>query len=372
MDFSLTDDRRMVADTLSRFLRDAYGPELRAKVAHEAPGYSPEIWAKMAELGIIGALLPEEAGGFGGQGGDIAVVFEEVGRALSTEPFLATGVLGARLLAATGGPAELIEQAIAGEAQLALAHSEPASRYDLERVETTAREEGGKWRLDGVKSVAYGAATAGRVIVSARTSGGIEDADGITLFLIDPEGPGVRRRAYPVIDGGAAADLWLDAVEPEAVLGAVGGGFAPLEAAVAAGCLALSAEALGAMEAAKDMTVGYLRERKQFGRPIGSFQALQHRAVEMVIEIEQMRSAVIRAAALLEGERVERERAVSAAKNLAGRVGRHVAEEAIQLHGGIAMTWEYPLGHYAKRLVMIDHQLGDADHHLERFGALGR
>ncbi|MEM9011664.1 MAG: acyl-CoA dehydrogenase family protein [Pseudomonadota bacterium] len=374
MDFSLTDDRRMVADTLSRFLRDSYGPELRNKIAHDGPGYALEIWAKMAELGIVGALVPEAAGGFGGSGFDIAVVFEELGRALAVEPFLATGVLGARLIATAGGPAELVEAALAGEQQLALAHYEPTSRYDLSHVRTRAVMDGDGWRLDGVKAVVYGGGAAERLVVSARTSGSDDAADGLTLFLVDPEATGVRRRAYPMIDGAAAADIWLDGVVvgPDAVLGTVDDGFALLEETIAAGALALSAEALGAMETAKDMTVAYLRDRKQFGRPIGSFQALQHRAVEMVIEIEQVRSAVIRAASLLDGERTERERAVSAAKSLVGRVGKRVAEECIQLHGGIAMTWEYPLGHYAKRIIMIDHQLGDSDHHLDRFVTLGR
>ncbi len=230
------------------------------------------------------------------------------------------------------------------------------------------------YALNGVKSVVQNAENADAFVVSARVSGEIEDEAGISLFIVPADAKGVSVRGYPTIDGGRAAEVTLQDVQlpGDALLGAAGSGYATLEKAVGAGIVALCAEALGAMDEAKKATLEYLRTRKQFGVPIGSFQALQHRMASMLLEIEQARSAVINAAAALSAERIVRERALSAAKYSIGRIGTLVAEESIQMHGGIGMTWELPLAHYAKRLVMIDHQLGDEDHHLERYIALGR
>ena len=241
-------------------------------------------------------------------------------------------------------------------------------------MNTRVQRVGAQWQLDGTKAVVPHAELADVFVVSARSSGAVDDEAGVSLFIVPAGTPGLTLRGYPTIDGGRAAELTLAGVTlgADALLGAEGAGAATIEHSVGKGVLALCAEAVGAMDVAKDATLEYLRTRKQFGVPIGSFQALQHRMADLLVEIEQARSAVINAAVAHDADRVTRERALSAAKFTIGRTGTRVAEECIQLHGGIGMTWELPLPHYAKRLVMIDHQLGDEDHHLARFIALGR
>jgi alkylation response protein AidB-like acyl-CoA dehydrogenase len=379
MNFQHTEDRRMLADTLNRFISEQYSFATRDKIALSTQGFSAPLWARFAELGVIGALFDEASGGFGGGGFDISVVFESIGRGLVVEPFLDTLIVG-RAMARSGSDAQkaALQSLIDGSQIVALAHGEPDSHYELARVVTTRAQRSGTgnsgaWMLNGAKAVVQHGEHAHLFLVSARTSGADDDEAGITLFLVPRDTAGVSVRGYRKIDGGRAAEVTFDnvALGDDAVLGSVDQGFATLELAVSCGVLALCAEAVGAMDVAKDYTLDYLRTRKQFGVPIGSFQALQHRMADLLLEIEQARSAVINAAAVLDGERIARERAVSAAKYSIGRIGTRVAEECIQLHGGIGMTWELPLAHYAKRLVMIDHQLGDEDHHLERFVALG-
>lgn len=361
MDFNLTDDRRMLSDMASRFVREQYPIEKRHEIAASDTGYSAEMWTQMAELGLIGALFSEEVGGFGGAGFDIAVVFEELGRGLVVEPFLAN-LLGGTALIGTNHQS-LIEEVIGGGTTLALAHGEPASRYNLAHVETTATKSGDGWVLNGNKALVLSGDSADKLIVSARTSGDATDADGISLFLVDASATAVR--GYPTIDGYHAAEIALKdvTVSADALIGDEGKGLALVEKAVASGLLALGAEALGAIEVAIDLTLEYLKTRKQFGVVIGKFQALQHRMANMMVEREQIRSAVINAAGHLASD--ERDWHTSALKNLVGRSGRMIAEESIQMHGGIAMTWEYAAGHFAKRIVMIDHLFGDVDHHLE-------
>ena len=374
MNFQHTEDRRMLADTLNRFISEQYGFETRDRIAQSAPGFSRELWGRFAELGIIGALFDEADGGFGGGGFDISVVFESLGRGLVVEPFLDTLIVG-RAIAKSGADAQkaLLGELIDGSKIVALAHGEPDSHYELARVTTRAQHHGETWQLHGAKAVVQHGEHASLFLMSARTSGADDAQHGITLFLVPRDAAGVNVRGYRKIDGGRAAEVTFDNVtlDDDAVLGIVDEGLATLEYAIGCGVLALCAEAVGAMDVARDYTLEYLRTRKQFGVPIGSFQALQHRMADMSLEIEQARSAVINAAAALSAERKVRERAVSAAKFSIGRIGALVAEECIQLHGGIGMTWELPLAHYAKRLVMIDHELGDEDHHLERFIALG-
>jgi len=379
MNFQHTEDRRMIADTLNRFISEQYGFATRDRIARSAHGFSSELWNRFGELGIIGALFDEASGGFGGGGFDIAVVFESLGRGLVVEPFLDTLIVG-QAIARSGNDAQraLLGGLIDGSRIVALAHGEPDSHYELARVTTRAERngdgDGSAWRLNGAKAVVQHGEQAALFLVSARPEGADDSEAGVTLFLVPRDAPGVSVRGYPKIDGGRAAEVSFENVilGDDALLGAAGEGFATLEYAIACGVLALCSEAVGAMDVAKDYTLDYLRTRKQFGVAIGSFQALQHRMADMLLEIEQARSAVINAAAALGAERKVRERAVSAAKYSIGRIGALVAQECIQLHGGIGMTWELPLAHYAKRLVMIDHQLGDEDHHLERFVELGR
>lgn len=369
MNFELDDDRRMLSETLTRFLTDNYPIEKRHGFVMGDGGFSKEMWAQFAELGVIGALFDESAGGFGGAGVDLTVVFEALGRHLVVEPFLSS-LLAGSALAKGGAHGQLIEQIISGEKLVAMAHGEPTSRYELSHVETTASKQGDSWTLSGSKSVVLGGGTADSFVVSARTSGDVYEEAGIGLFLVH-HGDGVSQRGFGTIDGYGAAELYFDNAKAELIT-AEGEGYAGLEEAYAKAIVAVCAEALGAMEIAKDMTVEYMHTRKQFGVLIGKFQALQHRMADILIELEQLRSSVINAAGHLSGDRREREKAVSACKHMTGTIGRLVAEEAIQIHGGMGMTWEYPVGHFAKRITMIDHLFGDTDHHLERYIALGQ
>ena len=378
MNFEHTEDRRMLADSLNRFIAEQYNFERRDRIAKSAHGFSPEIWKQFAELGVIGALFSEADGGFGsidGGGFDVAVVFEALGRGLVVEPLLGA-VMAGEAISAAGNEAQkaVLADLIGGTTIAALAHDEPGAHYELTRVQTRAERSGEGWVLQGAKALVLQGEQADLFVVSARTSGAVDGEAGISLFLLSAKTKGLVVRGYPAIDGGRVAELMLNGVTlgADALLGAEGQGHAALERAIGRGVLALCAESLGAMEAAKAATLDYLRTRKQFGTLIGSFQALQHRMADLLLEIEQARSAVINAAAAIDADRLTRERALSAAKVSIGRIGTRVAEESIQMHGGIGMTWELPLAHYAKRLVMIDHQLGDEDHHLQRFIALGK
>ena len=380
MNFQHTEDRRMLADSLNRFLSEKNSIESRHKSAGGTFGYSKELHVGLAELGTIGALFPEDAGGFGGTGFDVSVVFECLGRNLGVEPLLGALVVGQALIAAgTDAQRAHLEAIMAGSTVAALAHDEPGSHYELSHVAMTATKTAAPaadgWVLNGAKGVVLCGDSADLLLVSARTSGQPMDADGISLFLVAGNAAGLSKRGNGRIDGGRTAELTFAnvAVAADALLGTEGQGLAVLERISGYALLALAAESLGAMDVAKDQTLEYLRTRKQFGVPIGSFQALQHRMADLLLEVEQARSAVINAAAAIDDiDRITREKALSAAKYSVGRIGTLVAEESIQMHGGIGMTWELPLSHYAKRLVMIDHQFGDEDHHLARFIALGQ
>jgi alkylation response protein AidB-like acyl-CoA dehydrogenase len=388
MNFEPSDERRMLADSLGRYLSAQYSFSTRQAIVQSPQGMQTAVWQKLAELGVLGALFRQADGGFGGDGFDIATVFETLGRALVVEPVLGSAVLAgeAIALAATGAQRQWLDGLISGSTVAGLAHEEPHSHYEMSLVQTTAQANAQGWLLNGSKALVLQGGQCQLLVVSARTGGhndndndndndnGSDSEDGISLFLLPADTPGVQLRSTPTVDGGMVATLDLKQVQlpADALLGTQGAGFATLERAIGRGVLALCAEALGVMDVAKDMTLDYLRTRKQFGVAIGSFQALQHRMADMVLEIEQARSAVINAAAALDSDRVTRERALSAAKFSIGRIGTLVAEECIQMHGGIGMTWELPLSHYAKRLVMIDHQLGDEDHHLQRYIALSQ
>ncbi len=376
MNFEHTEDRRMLADTLNRFVSEQYGIEQRNQLAYGQEGHSPALYAQFAELGTIGALFPEDAGGFGGAGFDISVVFEALGRGLVAEPLLDALVVGQALIAAGSESQKAkLQDIIAGDLICALAHDEPGSHYELNNVSTTATQTASGWMLNGTKGVVALGEKADLLLVSARTGGSQLDASGISLFLVDGSAAGLSKRGYQRFEGGRAVDITLSNVQvpADALVGAQGKGYAVLEHISGYALLALASESLGAMDVAKQHTLEYLQTRKQFGVAIGTFQALQHRMADVLLEIEQARSAVINAASAVDtAQVVAKEKALSAAKYTVGYVGTKVAQESIQLHGGIGMTWELPLAHYAKRLVMIDHQFGDEDHHLARFIALGQ
>ncbi|WP_380787612.1 acyl-CoA dehydrogenase family protein [Sphingomonas sp. R86521] len=357
MDFEHSDDRRMLADTLARALRDGYPIDTRNAGAYGETGYDPAVWRQLGELGIVSALFDEAAGGFGGSGFDIMVVFEALGRSLVVEPFLGALMAG-RALAAAGGQDETLAGIVSGDTIAAFADDDAATPV-------TATKTADGWVLNGTKAVVRQAGAAALFVVSVD--------DGARVFAVSADAPGVSVRSYAVVDGGGAGEVTFAdvALGEDALLGDGSDGQRIHDAAIGAGLLALSAESLGAMEYVKEATLGYLRDRQQFGVPIGKFQALQHRMATLLLEIEQARSAVINAAAAFDGDdATARARALSAAKYTIGRTGARVAEEAVQMHGGIGMTWEFAVSHYAKRLVMIDHQLGDEDLHLQRYIAL--
>lgn len=377
MNFQHTEDRRMLADTLERFIGEQMGFEARMATVQQAQGFDRRAWQGLCGVGAAGALFSEADGGYGGQGFDIAVVFEAIGYGLALTPALPVLLAGSAVAHAGNAQQKALLSALINGSQIAtLAHEEPGAFHDPKHVTTQAERNADGWLLQGRKTaVPLGdQAQADWLVVSARVAGEVDAADGIALFIVPADAPGLTRRGFATHDGGRTADVTIDQVSlpASALLGDAGAGFATLEHAIGQGVLALCAESLGSMEATKRMTIEYLQTRKQFGVPIGSFQALQHRMADVLLEIEQARSAVINAAAALGGPRIARERTLSAAKVSIGRIGTLVAQEAIQLHGGIGMTWELALAHHAKRLILIDHQLGDEDHHLARFIELGR
>ncbi len=346
MDFNHTEDRRMISDSLRRYLSEQYDNEFRNKIAYEAPYHAPDKWGELAELGILGALVTEDDGGFGGAGFDIAVVFEELGRGLCAEPMLGN-LLALRLYAAFG-KSERVDAIIAGAERAALAIFETDAFVALDDIEMT--EAGGT--LSGRKTVVYGGNSADHILVVAKTAAG-------TYGVYEVAAGDADVLSYAMIDGGGAAEIILD--KTPATLIAEDAADA-INATLDAGRLALCAEAVGIMDVLRDTVKDYLMQRQQFGRPIAMFQALQHRLVDFSIEIEQARSIVILAASRLDED--DRALHIARAKNLIGRAGKLVAEEAIQMHGGIGMTWEYAPSHYAKRLTMLDAQLGDKEDQL--------
>ncbi len=354
MDFTTSEDRQMLAETLRRFLADAWDPETRAEAAYTPPYHLPEVWRGLAEMGVLAALVDPDHGGFGGTGFDLLVLFEEVGRATCPEPLLAA-LLATRLLTSVDAGDDL--EAVLSGTRVAVAFAEPDDPEAVHDVATRAGEADGSWRVTGRKTMVYGGPGSDLLLVTAGSD------DGLALLAVDPDD--ATTHDVGLVDGGGASEVVLDDT-PARLLGT--GIDAALDAALDAGRVALCAEAVGAMDHLVAMTTDHLAARRQFGRALASFQALRHRAVDMSIEVEQARSITIRAAADL--DTAEGPRSVALAKHLVGRAARTVAEEAIQLHGGIGMTWEYPGAHVAKRLVMLDAQLGDSDHQVARVLAM--
>ncbi|MFV8835354.1 acyl-CoA dehydrogenase [Aquisalimonas sp.] len=375
MDFSLTDEQRMLQDTVERLVQDQYGFEQRRGYMQEKGGFSRDMWNQIAELGLLGVPFPEEIGGFGGGAIETMLVMEAFGKGLVLEPYVASVVTSGQLIADAGSDAQkeaILEPLVGGELVLAFAHGEPDSRYSNTQVATRAERSGAGYTITGHKAVVLHGDSADKFVISARTSGDTMDADGLSLFLVDADAKGVSIQGYPTIDGLHAAEVKLNGVQvsEDALIGQEGKAADLIELTQDRGAMAVCAEAVGAMGVACDLTLDYLKQRKQFGMPIGAFQSVQHRMVEMRMELEQARSATLKAAAKLDsGDPVERRRAVSIAKHQVGIGGRFVSEQSIQLHGGIGMTEEYYLAHFAKRIAMIDNQFGDADAHLDRFSA---
>ncbi|MBB5499676.1 acyl-CoA dehydrogenase family protein [Paraburkholderia sp. MM5384-R2] len=377
MDFDFTDEQRMLKDSVDRLVKDEYGFEQRAKYLAEPDGFSRELWARYADMGLLGLSFDEEYGGSHCGPVETMIVMEALGRALAVEPYLATVVLGGGLVRLGGNAAQraaILPQIAQGELQMAFAHSEAQARYDLADVATTARREAAGWVLDGAKRVVLHGGSADLLVVSARVSGGRRERDGIGLFVVRADAQGVTRHPYPTQDRLRAADVELSRVRvPDSdVLGGAGAALPLIETVVAHAIAAVSAEAVGAMAAAHEETVEYLKVRKQFGVPIGSFQALQHRAVDMLVMVEQARSMALFATMMSEEpDLAERDRSMSAAKVQIGRSGRFVGQQGVQLHGGIGMTEECKIGHYLRRLSVIDIQFGSTEHHLTQLANAG-
>ena len=374
MDFDLNDDQRMLKDSVDRLVADKYGFESRKTYLAEPDGWSRGIWAQLAELGLLGLPFAEEYGGYGGGSVETMLVMEAFGRGLVLEPYFATVILGGGMIRSMGSAAQktAILPAIAeGKRLLAFAHVERHSRYDLADVTTTATRDGSGWRINGAKSVVLHGDSADQILVSARVSGAQRDRSGIGLFLVDAKAAGVTRRGYPTQDGLRGAEINFANVTAEAV-GEPESALPGMEHAVDRGIAALCSEAVGILASMQEITLEYLKTRKQFGRAIGEFQVLQHRAVDMLVGVEQSRSMALFATVMAdETNPAERQRAISAAKVQIGRAGRQLGQEAVQMHGGIAMTMEYKVGHYFKRMTMIDKLYGAADHHLTRLAKLG-
>ncbi len=367
MDFDFTEDQRLLKDSVDRLVADKYAFESRKAYLKDPSGHSAEMWAQYAELGLLGLPFGEDHGGFGGGPVETALVMEAFGRGLVLEPFLATVVLGGGLIrhaADADLQAELIPQIVSGGLKLAFAHVERHSRWNLSDVAMTARRNGAGWVLNGEKSVVLHGDAAGRLLVTARTGGAQRDAGGIGLFLVDATADGVSRKGYATQDGLRAAEISFANAHGVA-LGDPGGALPAVERTVDEAIAALCAEAVGGMAEMHAITVDYMKQRKQFGRAIGEFQVLQHRAVDMFVSLEQARSMAMFATMMAsEEDAAARRQAISAAKVQIGRSGKHVGEEAVQLHGGIAMTMEYKVGHYFKRMTMIEQMFGDTEHHL--------
>ncbi|HEY4969883.1 MAG TPA: acyl-CoA dehydrogenase family protein [Steroidobacteraceae bacterium] len=373
MDFTYSNEQLALQETLQRFIGRDYGFDRRRELARTALGFSADAWARYAELGLLALPFPEEVGGLGGNAVDIMLVMELMGRGLLLEPFLSTIVMCGGLLR-DAGPASLkgkiLQRMGAGELKLALACYEAAGRYDLSHIACTAVRSGAGWRLSGEKTVVLDAPSADYFLVSARSSGHAGEPHGISVFLVAREAAGVSLFAYPTQSGGRAADVRLDgvAVDEAALIGAAGDGLALVERAVDRGIAALCAEAVGIMTALNEATLNYLKTRKQFGVPIGKFQALQHRMADMFIAAEQARSMAVNAAVYADSSDIgARRRAVSGAKAYIGQAARLVGQQAVQMHGAMGVVDELIVSHYFKRLTMIDLSLGDTDYHLARF-----
>lgn len=376
MNFSFSDEQQMLADTIGRFVEKDYPFETRRRIIATGLGYSPTHWKMLAEMGLLGLTLPSEYGGSAASSVEVMIVMEALGRGLVVEPYASTAVGAAALLARFGSPpqqAAILPALNEGQLRLAIAALEPGARFDLWSVSTQAmgnREVG--YTLSGQKAVVIDGDSADKLIVSARTAEGRDSESGISLFLVDTAASGVDVRGFPSLDGHRIAEISLDnvVVGPNDLICREGEGYEPLVWMVDRLITALCAEAVGAMDMLTQMTIEHLRTRQQFGQPLGKFQALQHRAADMVSAVEQARSITLRATAYLDHDNaIERRKAVSAAKAIVGRSARLIGEESVQMHGGMGMTDELPVGHYFKRLNCIDMSWGNVDHHVELYGA---
>ena len=375
MDFSYSEEQTLLRNSVSKYLADKYTFDSWRKFTRSDLGRDPAHWKQFAELGLLAAPLPEEHGGLGGGAVDASVVMEEFGKALVVEPYVPTVIIGGGLLKHGGSDAqksEWLSKIAAGETMMAFAFAEPQGRYNLADLTTSAKKQGSGYVLNGQKAVVIGAPWADQLVVTARTAGGQRDTKGVSVLLVDKKAKGVSSRDYPTVDGLRAAEITFENVEVPAanVIGPADDALPLIERVVDEAIAATCAEATGCMKVLVDTTVAYSKQRKQFGVPIGKFQVLQHRMVDMFVNYEQSVSITLMVTLKLDESDAERAKAASAAKVTIGKSGRFVGQSAVQIHGGMGMTDELNVGHYFKRLTMIDALYGNADHHLKRYAAL--
>ena len=375
MDFNFTDEQSMLRDTIASFLQDKYDFDSRRKTVASESGWNPGHWKAFAEeLGILGAPFSEELGGLGGGAIDNMIVMEEFGKALVIEPYLGTVVIGGGFLKHSGyaGAASVIEGIIGGTVTIAFAYAEPQARYTWQDIKTTAKKDGSGYVLNGHKAVVVGAPFASHLVVTARTGGAQRDAGGVSVFLVDKTLPGIVTRDYPTVDGNRASEVYFEnvSIPADALIGEEGGGLPLVNKVIDEATVAVGAEAVGVLRKLHEGTLDYAKQRKQFGTAISNFQVLQHRMVDMFIEVEQAVSMTYMATIKLDESDHERAQAVSAAKVRIGRACKFVGQNAIQIHGGMGMTDELAIGHYFKRASIIEGLFGSVDHHLRRYESL--
>ena len=372
MNFELSEEQKMIQQSVERFVQENYDLSNRIKISSEDPGFSKEYWSSMAELGWLGLAFSEEDGGFGGNQIDTLVLMEQFGKGLVLEPFLANVVLGGGSIK-RGASQEIkdsiIPSLIDGSLQITLAYAEEQSRFDIEDIATAAREENDGFIINGKKSMVLNAESADKIVVVARTSGSQVDEGGISLFVVDADAEGIERENFPTVDGLRASEIIFKDVKAKStsLIGEKDKGFSILQAVVNDAILALAAEAVGAMEVLYKDTVEYTQQREQFDHPLSDFQVLQHRMVDMFMEYEQCKSLLFRATMETVQDPSLSQRTVHALKHLIGKSGIFVGESAVQLHGGMGVTEELRIGHFFKRLLVIDSQFGNADFHLDKF-----
>ncbi len=372
MNFELSEEQKMIQQSVERFVQENYDLPKRVEISSKDPGYSKDYWGSMAELGWLGLPFNEEDGGFGGNQIDTLVIMEQFGKGLVLEPFLANVVLGGGAIQMGGSEElkkEILPSLIEGTKQVTLAYAEQQSRFDLEDVATSARLDGDKYIINGQKSMVLNAESADHLVIVTRTSGGQVDEEGITLFLVDSDTKGLEKQNFPTVDGLRASEITLENVEVgiERIIGDIDKGFEILKAVSNNGILALCAEAVGAMEILYKDTVEYTQQREQFDHPLSDFQVLQHRMVDMFMEYEQCKSLLFRATMETIQDPEMAQKTIHALKHLIGKSGIFVGENAVQLHGGMGVTEELRIGHFFKRLLVIDSQFGNADFHLDKF-----
>ncbi|MDC0141778.1 acyl-CoA dehydrogenase family protein [Gammaproteobacteria bacterium] len=375
MDFTFNEEQTLIQDQVDQFIQKEYDWETRQSLSNSELGFGDNNWQKFAELGWLGISTSEDNGGFGGSAIESMLIMEAFGKGLVVEPFLETIIMSGGLIDEHGSDQQkssILEPAIAGQLHLALAYAEPQSRFNLSDVVTEAKSDGDNFILNGYKSVVMNGPSANKIIISARTSGSQLEESGITLFIVDGDSQGLNKTNYKTVDGRRASDLTIEnvSVSKDDIIGQIDAGFDILDSSIDRAILAISAEAVGAMEVLYKTTVEYTKTREQFGTSIGKFQVLQHRMVDMFMEYEQCKSLLYMATMKHEEGSADAKKAISGLKYQVGKAGRFIGQQAVQLHGGMGVTDELNVGHYFKRLTTVGTIFGNSDYHLKKYTSL--